>query len=106
MAKRITLATLAAVGSIGLAAQAMADEHVVVQKKMKFNPPEMTVALGDKVVFKNEGRSAHNVFIKKMKVDSKLQKPGDDYTVEFSKAGTYEVGCHIHPRMKMTVVVK
>lgn len=98
---------LAIVVLSAMAMNASAEEHIVDQKKLKFIPDKITIAVGDTVIFKNSDRTAHQVTVKKgMKANSPLLPPKKEYKLDFPAAGTFEIGCHIHPRMKLVITVK
>lgn len=77
----------------------------VTQKKLQFIPRLLPVQKGTKVVFLNEDRVTHNVFLQHecCKLDSDMEK-GQMKEQVFAKAGTYSVVCRLHPEMSMTVV--
>lgn len=101
---RVLLATILFCLS-GLSASAA--EHIVDQKKLKFNPDKLSIAVGDTVIFKNSDRTAHQVTTKSgMKVNSPLLPPKKEFKIDFPAAGTFDIGCHIHPRMKLVITVK
>lgn len=102
---RIALAVVAAAAIAGPAAAA---EHTVVQKNKEFDKAELTISAGDSVRFVNEDDHAHNVYSRSAvkPFDVGLQAPGTGETVVFSSPGTVRVRCAIHPKMKMTVIVK
>lgn len=104
---KITLA-LTAIGISALSWPALAAEHVVDQKNLSFSQAEMAIAAGDKIKFTNSDRTAHHVWTKDNGINfsSQTLKPGESYDIKFEKAGTYTLKCHIHPKMKLTVVVK
>jgi plastocyanin len=104
---RITLA-LTAIVICALSWPAFAAEHVVDQKNLSFSQSEMTIAAGDKIKFTNSDRTAHHIWTKDNGVNfsSQTLKPGASYEIKFDKAGTYTLKCHIHPKMKLTVIVK
>lgn len=83
-------------------------EHVVGQKGKKFSESEITVQVGDKVVFKNDDEVVHNVYCqaKGAEFNIKNQAPGTSKDVTFDNEGTFEIRCALHPKMKMTVRVK
>ncbi len=56
-------AIIISAGIIG-AANAAAGEYVISQKKRKFTPTVLVAKVGDKVVFLNDDRFAHNLFSK------------------------------------------
>ena len=81
---------------------------VVSQKGLQFSTDQLSVDKGSVVSFKNDDRTAHNITVtgEDLKINGGLQQPGEDFKVPFSKPGTYEVRCAIHPKMKMTITVK
>jgi plastocyanin len=87
---------------------ALAAEHVIDQKNLSFSQSEITIAAGDKIKFTNSDRTAHHIWTKDNGVNfsSQTLKPGQTYEIKFDKAGTYTLKCHIHPKMKLTVIVK
>jgi len=80
----------------------------VSQKGLQFSVPELSVTKGQVVVFVNDDRTPHNITVKGdgVNLNSGLQQPGVEFKVPFAKAGTYEVSCGIHPKMKLSVTVK
>ncbi len=90
------------------AGSAFAKEHIVSQKAKQFTAEEITLAVGDTVLFKNEDDTSHNVFssTEGAKFNLGIQKQGAESSQKFDKAGAFEVRCAIHPKMKLKVVVK
>jgi plastocyanin len=82
-------------------------EHIIEQKNRSFSVTELTIKLGESVVFHNVDEVTHNVFSMSpgIKFDIKTQKPGSTSTVPFEKAGIGEVRCAIHPNMKLKLTV-
>ena len=91
-----------------LTAAAWAAEHAVIQKDREFSQTQLTVKPGDSVVFKNSDSVTHNVFSTTpgLEFDIRRQAPGGSSTVPFTKEGTVEVRCSIHPKMKLLISVK
>jgi plastocyanin len=87
---------------------ATAEEWVISQKKKRFTPKVLNVKVGDTLKFINDDRFAHNLFSesKGFKFEVRKKMPGQNHVLKLTKAGTFEVRCVIHPRMKMTVNVK
>lgn len=83
-------------------------ENVIVQQDKAFSTNEITIKAGQKLVFKNSDDVAHNVFSvsKDNPFSIKVQQPGESTPVWFTNAGTTEVRCSIHPRMKLVVTVQ
>jgi plastocyanin len=79
--------------------------NVVVQKGRAFHPAEMAIARGESLTFTNNDNYLHQIYVDGL-FDSDEKAPGENLKEVFTKAGTFQVRCHIHPTMKMTVVVK
>lgn len=82
---------------------AMADQ-TIVQKNRRFAPGEVTIRRGESLTFTNDDEFIHQVYVDGL-FDSEEKAPGEDLTQVFTNAGTFEVRCHIHPKMKLTVRV-
>jgi len=95
---------LLALGEIAIAAQS----YRVSQKGRAFNLKEITIALGDTVLFGNDDDFIHQIYVKSdnFNVDTAESYPGNSMPVVFTKRGTFEVHCHIHPKMGLVVTVK
>lgn len=85
-----------------------ANGHTVTIQNFGFHPSTLTVKAGTTVTFVQEDSTPHTVtgsgnsaFLH----SSPLNK-GQTYTATFSKPGTYNYICSIHPDMKGTVVVQ
>jgi plastocyanin len=85
-----------------------AASHTIQQNGKMFTPATVTVAVGDSVTFQNDDDVTHNAFStsKGNEFNSKAQQPRQSSTVTFKTAGTVDVRCAFHPKMKMTVTVK
>ncbi|TQV82309.1 cupredoxin domain-containing protein [Denitrobaculum tricleocarpae] len=99
-------AALVAVGGLGAISAFASTSHVISQAEKAFSTKKMEVAVGDSITFVNDDKVKHNIVIKKMDVSSGIQKPGEKIDVLFDKNGKFKVRCGIHPKMKVTVVVK
>jgi len=82
---------------------AMADQ-TIVQKGRRFTPGEITIHRGENLTFTNDDEFIHQVYVDGL-FDSEEKAPGQNLTEGFPNAGTFEVRCHIHPKMKLTVRV-
>ena len=94
--------------SLGLLAAGAAlgeDVHTVVQQGRAFRPGEITINRGGTITFTNNDEFIHQVYVAGL-FDSNEKAPGQNLTESFPDAGTFEVRCHIHPKMKLTVHVK
>ena len=88
------------------AAAFAADEaHTVVQKGRAFRPAEVNINRGESLTFTNEDSFIHQIYVDGL-FDSEEKVPGENLTEAFAATGTFQVRCHIHPTMRMTVRVK
>lgn len=90
-----------------LAVPAMAAEHTVIQKNLKFDQPMLTIKKGDKVFFVNKDGVTHNVFSATPNSEFNLGKfnPGSRKLVELGEVAVVDVECSIHPGMNMTIFI-
>jgi cytochrome c peroxidase len=105
MSRVFAAALLAAVA----ASPAYADEITVGQKDKSFSMESATLKRGDTIKFVNDDATQHNVLITGPKDElrnSGVQDPGEATAFKLDQAGTYQVECGIHPKMKMSIVVK
>jgi plastocyanin len=104
MLKTVLLTLLAA----AIALPAFAVDHEISQANKTFSKSEITIKVGDKLIFKNDDEVTHNVYsiTPGMAFDLQRQAPGASSSVTFSKEGTAEVQCSIHPKMKLIVHVQ
>ena len=82
-----------------------AASHDVTIKGMKFDPAQIEIAVGDKVVWTNADDRDHTVVAKDNSFKSGNLSKGDKFEQTFSKAGKYSYACSYHPRMKGVVIV-
>ncbi|MBI1777549.1 MAG: hypothetical protein HYR63_19600 [Proteobacteria bacterium] len=92
-------------GAPGAPAEPKAGE--VVQKNIEFAPAEYRTKIGETITFVNEDPFGHNAYSATQGgvFDIGLQGSGERKPIRFSSAGTFEVRCRIHPKMKMQIVV-
>ncbi|HEX4637634.1 MAG TPA: cupredoxin domain-containing protein [Rhizomicrobium sp.] len=79
--------------------------HTITQKGRTFRPAEVTINHGETLTFTNEDSFIHQIYVDGL-FDSEEKAPGENLNETFSNAGTFQVRCHIHPTMRMTVRVK
>jgi plastocyanin len=70
-----------------------------------FNPAEVTVKAGTKVVWTNQDSAGHTVVADDGSWQSGLLAKGDPYARVFDAPGIYAYHCGIHPSMKGTIIV-
>jgi len=86
-------------------AMAADSAHIVSQKGRTFRPTEMTINRGESLTFTNEDSFIHQIYVDGL-FDSEEKAPGENLNETFPQAGTFQVRCHIHPTMRMTLRVK
>lgn len=97
------LMILSALGGVAFGATGQ-----VVQRNRAFLPKEIEVRPGDTVRISNDDEFSHEVYVdgEGMKFESGEKEPGQFSEIGFPRAGTFEVLCHIHPKMRLRVTVK
>ena len=83
--------------------------YAVSQKGREFTPREMTIKRGETILVVNDDADLrHHAYIDsdKFSFDSGDQEPGSKTSIAFPVAGTFEVLCAIHPKMKLDVHVQ
>lgn len=79
--------------------------HTIVQSGRAFHPGEVTINRGESLTFTNNDEFIHQIYLDGQ-FDSEEKAPGQNLTESFTQSGTFEVRCHIHPKMKLIVHVK
>ena len=82
--------------------------HTIVQKNRAFLPGEVTINRGESLTFTNNDDFIHQIYSMSgnFSFDTEERAPGEYVTETFTEAGTFEVLCHIHLKMKLIVHVK
>jgi plastocyanin len=70
-----------------------------------YQPGQLTVGVGQKVVWQNHTHSHHTVTSVVGLFNSGPLSPGSTYSITFTHPGVFRYKCLIHPTMKGTVVV-
>ena len=73
--------------------------------KPGYEPAEITVKVGQAVLWHNSGKEAHTVTADDMSFDSGMKNANEDWQYTFSKPGQFAYHCTPHPWMKGTVKV-
>lgn len=106
----MALCLASAAVSAAMHATAWATQEIVVsQKQRAFQPNDIALRRGDTLrIVNDDGELLHHAFIRseRMNFDSGEQEPGSAVRVRFTSAGTFQVNCAIHPRMRLTVTVR
>ena len=90
------------------AVAAAAEIHQIIQKKRAFSEGEISLSVGDLVRFTNDDEFIHQVYVDSptFKFDTAESEPGNNIDMKFTTRGTFEVHCHIHPKMQLIVHVE
>jgi plastocyanin len=96
-------ATTLLLGGIALASGVM----IVSQVSRAFSVGELRIARSDRVRFSNDDKFRHQIYVESesFSFESDEQDPGTIVEINFTKVGYFEVRCHIHPKMLLTVDV-
>jgi plastocyanin len=97
------------VTSFGTLAGLAAGQYAVSQKGREFTPREVTIKRGESILVVNDDADLrHHAYIDsaKFSFDTGDQEPGSKTSITFPVAGTFEVLCAIHPKMKLNVHVQ
>ena len=82
--------------------------HKVSQRGREFKPGQLDINRGDIVGIVNDDEDlSHHAYVAsdRFKFDSEDQVPGHNVDIPFTVAGTFNVLCGIHPKMRLAVVV-
>jgi len=74
--------------------------HTVVIENMRYNPPELSVHRGERIVWVNKDLFPHTVTAAAHAFDSGSIAAGASWTYVAGKTGEYAYGCTFHPTMK------
>ena len=74
-------------------------------KNFKFDPTPVKVHAGDRVAFVNDDDEAHTATAVDKSFDSEGLDTGGTWQHVFTKPGTYNYFCELHPYMKAAIVV-
>lgn len=86
-------------------ARAAAAEETVAIVNSHYKPTPLMVSLGDTVTWVNEGFLLHNVTSTSGEFASGTLRGGQRFSVRFTKPGTFDYVCTIHPGMSGKVIV-
>jgi amicyanin len=72
----------------------------------KFGPEDLTVAVGTTVTWTNRDDIPHTVVSTTGAFKSKVLDTDEKFSFTFTKAGTYDYFCSVHPKMTGKVIVQ
>ncbi|WP_235024513.1 cupredoxin domain-containing protein [Caballeronia arvi] len=91
---------------LALSSEAMAATFVVVIEQMRFEPPALTIARGDRVVWVNKDLFPHTATADKKAFDSHDIAPDASWSFVARDAGSYAYSCTLHPTMHAILNVR
>jgi plastocyanin len=105
---RMTKTIVTALCFAAITVPSFAADHEISQANKTFSQSDISIRLGERLIFKNNDEVTHNVYslTPGMAFDLQRQAPGGSSSVSFNKEGTAEVRCSIHPKMKLIVHVQ
>ena len=95
----------AGAGNLPAAAQQKADATEVKIDNFSFGPAELKVPVGTTVTWTNRDDIPHTAVSTDKMFKSKVLDTDEKFSFTFSKPGTYEYFCSIHPKMTGKIVV-
>lgn len=98
--KKLALILLFAVPAVSFAQST----STIAQKGRRFLPAEVTIRKGEALTVTNDDEFIHQIYSEGL-FDTDEKRPGQNIVANFPRSGTFEVRCHIHPKMKMIVRV-
>lgn len=107
MAAALAIATLALLTPLLSKAQENKNQGTQVNvDNFTFNPAAITVPVNSTVIWVNKDDIPHVIASNDGSFKSKALDTDQQYSFTFSKAGTYEYYCSIHPKMVGKIVVQ
>jgi amicyanin len=103
--RRAPTSAVAALAAVTLGGAAPAPSVVTIGN-FTFAAPVLTVPVGATVTWVNGDDVPHTVVATDKSFRSKVLDTDDRFAVTFTRAGTYDYFCSIHPHMTGKVVVK
>ncbi len=86
-------------------ASPVADSAQVRIANLAFDPPTLTIAIGETVTWTNEDTVPHTVTALDGAFDSGIFDPGASFSWTFDDAGTFAYQCQLHPTMEGPIEV-
>jgi len=101
----VSLIALFVLTPLAGAAPRAAETKTVTIKDFEFTPKELTINVGDTVMWENDGPSVHSATSTGGVFDSGAINVGEDFSFTFTKAGTFNYACKFHDIMQGTITV-
>jgi plastocyanin len=102
----VAIAGLWMAGAAASAPEAVSTNRTVVIENLQFNPKDLTVKSGARIIWSNKDPFPHTASADAKVFDSGSIAPNESWTWVARKPGTYAYVCSFHPIMKGTVTVQ
>lgn len=108
MSRRYWLVSALLMVSVSAGVFAATNMQTITQKGRAFSAKSLQMIRGGVVRFDNVDTFIHQIYVESptFSYDSNEQSPGEQIDITFPKSGTFEVRCHIHPKMLLNVEVQ
>lgn len=80
--------------------------HTVVIENMQFNPPQLSVHRGDRIVWVNKDLFPHTVTADAKAFDSGSIAVNGSWQYSANRTGSFTYSCTFHPTMKGKITVE
>lgn len=90
---------------LALASAAAGREVKVSIKDLKFDPAELSIKVGDIVIWTNNDSRDHQIKADDASFESENLRPGAEFRQTFKSKGKFDYGCAYHPRMRGRITV-
>ena len=105
--RRAALAVVVLAAALASAGSAPASTGAAVTiRDFTYGPPALTVPVGTTVTWRNDDEEPHTVTAVTGAFASAGLSHDETFVQRFTRRGTYQYFCALHPRMRATVVVE
>jgi amicyanin len=106
LARRGVLRLAAGLTALAATTTARAEDAAAVRiDNFTFQPPMLRIKAGTEVTWTNQDDIPHSIVLGALGVRSKAMDTDTSFAYRFTKPGTYNYICGLHPHMKGQVVV-
>jgi plastocyanin len=106
MVSRLTIKAVLLTAVLVVGSAASTENHTVRIVTMQFEPAELVVKRGSRIVWVNDDLFPHTVTAKDGAFDSRSIGVSSSWTYVTTQPGTYEYVCTLHPTMKGRLIVQ
>ncbi len=99
------------ISMLAISITAFSAEYKVGMEGWEFNPPKLTVKVGDTVTWINDDDTKHKIAFEDKSLNAPVRKHarkfavGDKFSLKFTKAGEFKYFCGTHESQDMLGVV-